>query len=128
MTDHRHAGWPVVYIASPYTIGDKTYNVARQMRLAHRLIDVQISPIVPLLTHFLELMEHRDEEHWMQMDLAHVAKADAVLRLYGQSAGADREVALAEELEIPVFFTPKMQDFALSPLVRWSAQWRSSHA
>lgn len=42
-------------------------------------------------------------DEWLAVDLAWVAAADAVLRLPGESVGADREVAEAERLGIPVF-------------------------
>jgi len=45
-------------------------------------------------------MGHSD---WLDTDLAWVAVADAVLRLPGESRGADAEVAHAREHGIPVF-------------------------
>jgi len=48
------------------------------------------------------LLEH---EEWMEVDLAWVEVANIVLRLPGESVGADREVAQAIALGIPVFHT-----------------------
>jgi hypothetical protein len=42
---------------------------------------------------------------WLDVDLAWVEVADAVLRLSGESAGADEEVALAKSKGIPVFYS-----------------------
>lgn len=42
-------------------------------------------------------------EPWLTMDLELVKRSDAVLRLPGESSGADGEVAHAESLGIPVF-------------------------
>jgi hypothetical protein len=42
-------------------------------------------------------------EDWMGLDLAWVEAADALIRLPGESVGADQEVALARKLGIPVF-------------------------
>jgi hypothetical protein len=39
----------------------------------------------------------------MELDFGWVRRCDAVLRLPGASSGADREVALAERLGLPVF-------------------------
>lgn len=47
-------------------------------------------------------MQHAD---WMGVDLPWVAASDAVLRLPGESVGADMEVACARERGIPVFET-----------------------
>ena len=40
---------------------------------------------------------------WLRIDLAWVAVADAVLRLPGDSVGADQEVMFAKQRGIPVF-------------------------
>ena len=40
---------------------------------------------------------------WLDMDFAWVSVSDAVLRLPGESAGADRETAYAAERGVPVF-------------------------
>lgn len=42
---------------------------------------------------------------WYGMDLVIVSRCDAVLRLPGESVGADLEVQKAEELGLPVFTT-----------------------
>lgn len=98
--------WSVkCYIASPYTIGDTAENVRAQIVAAHELMDLGISPYAPLLSHFLHLHQPRQYEDWMAVDLAFLPMCDCVLRLPGESAGADREVRKAESLCIPVFRT-----------------------
>lgn len=99
---------PLVYISSPYSIGDKSKNIHRQIKVAHLLMDEGLVPLAPLPgSHVMNEMKWRDYEDWMAVDLEHVARCDAVLRLKGESSGADREVAYAESLGIPVFFTEK---------------------
>lgn len=44
-------------------------------------------------------------ESWYQMDLVIVAHCDGLLRLPGESVGADLEVAEARRLSLPVFFS-----------------------
>lgn len=98
--------WSVkCYIASPYTIGDAAVNVRAQMVAAHNLMDLGISPYAPLLSHFLHLHQPRQYEDWMAVDLAFLPMCDCVLRLPGESIGADRETSRAEMLGIPVFKT-----------------------
>ena len=41
------------------------------------------------------------------MDEGWVERSDYLLRLKGESAGADKEVALAKELGIPVYYSIK---------------------
>ena len=92
----------IVYIASPYTIGDVAINVRRQMETAHHILDMGHVPIAPLLSHFLHIHRPRDTEDWMRMDFALVEVSDVVLRLPGVSKGADQEEDFARSKGIPV--------------------------
>lgn len=92
-----------IYVAGPYRIGDVQANVRRAMEAGSRLLDMGHAPLVPHLNHFWNLYAERPEKDWLELDLAWLHVADAVLRLPGPSAGADAECALARNLEIPVF-------------------------
>lgn len=94
----------VVYIASPYSIGDKEFNVHRQIVIADRLMDKGHAPIVPLLNHYANKLMPRPEDCWVAADLQLVAKADIVLRLDGESKGADNEVGMALLMNIKVVY------------------------
>jgi hypothetical protein len=93
----------VIYIASPYTLGDVAANVAVQKDAAHRILDLGHCPIAPLLSHYLHIHKQRPYEDWLQMDLVLIRKCDALLRLPGESRGADIEANLARAIPIPVF-------------------------
>ncbi len=59
---------------------------------------------MPHLSHYWHTHHTpRAYEDWMRIDLAWITAADAVLRLPGTSAGAERETALAAELGIPIY-------------------------
>ena len=92
-----------VYIAGPYTKGDRSKNVRNAMRAMDQLIAAGHEPLCPLLTHFQDLAFPRPWSDWMRIDLAWLPFAEAVVRLPGKSKGADIEVAEAERLGIPVF-------------------------
>ena len=94
----------VIYIASPYTVGDMAENVAVQLEAAHKLMDMGHCPVAPLLSHYLSIHRRRPYQEWIDTDLALIPKMDIVLRLPGFSKGADGEVDLAKELKIPVCF------------------------
>lgn len=94
----------VIYIASPYTIGNIAKNVSVQIEAAHRILDMGHCPVAPLLSHYLEIHRCRPYQEWIDMDLALIPKMDVVLRLPGESPGADGEVDLAKKLGIPVYF------------------------
>jgi hypothetical protein len=85
------------------------------MAAAERLLWYDIAPIVPHLTVFWDLMYHHSYETWMAMDFAHILACVALLRIPGESAGADREVTFANLHGIPVFYEIK-------ELVTWMDQ------
>jgi len=95
----------VVYIASPYTIGDVAMNVRRQIEMSDRLMTLGYCPVAPLLTHFQHLCFPRPYEDWMRVDLEMISRCDALLRMEGESVGADREVAHALSIGIPVVYS-----------------------
>lgn len=94
-----------VYIASPYSKGDVAVNVARQMTCANILIDTGFAPFAPLLFHFQHLHSPKSYKIWMTLDFEWVKSCDVLLRLSGDSEGADREVEFAKNIGIPVVFS-----------------------
>lgn len=92
----------VVYISGPYSHGDIPRNVAAAMQAWNELRDAHCAPVCPHLTMYLHMMAPRDYESWMSYDLALLERCDAIVRLDGYSPGADREVARAVELGLPV--------------------------
>jgi len=96
-----------VYIASPYSIGDQVVNVRRQITTADELMDLGFIPFVPLLSHFQHMIYPRPYEDWIKMDMTWVKTCDCLLRLSGESKGADIEVERAKECDRPVFYSIK---------------------
>lgn len=94
-----------VYIASPYTLGDVAVNVKTQIDVADQLIGLGFAPFVPLYSHFQHMAHPRPYEIWTELDNVWVLSCDAVLRLPGESKGADAEVTLAQNNNIPVFYS-----------------------
>jgi len=68
-------------------------------------MDLGYCPILPLLTHFQYIHKPRCYEDWMQVDEELVSRSDVLLRLPGESPGADREIARAKSLGIPVVYS-----------------------
>lgn len=100
-----------IYIASPYTAGDKTLNVRRQIDVADILMDLGHIPFIPLLSHFQHLVHARSEEYWLEWDLVWLKECDVLIRIkpFDQngieflSSGADLEERTAREKGIPVY-------------------------
>ena len=84
-----------IYIAGPYTNGDVAVNVHRAIEAATSLLEAGHTPFLPHLTHFWHLVSPQDYEVWIKLDMAWLALCEAVLRLPGESVGADKECAWA---------------------------------
>ncbi len=95
---------PKIYIASPYSIGDQHANVLRQIQAANLLLDAGYAVHVPLLCHYLDVVQPRLYVEWIRHDLQWLACCDVLLRLPGESQGADMEVREAERLGIRVVY------------------------
>ena len=93
-----------IYIASPYTIGDVALNVRKVLLVADRLMSKGHSPYVPHLSHFQHLVCPRPYQDWLDLDFEWLKVCDCVLRLEGESKGADQEVELAKSLGIKVIY------------------------
>lgn len=106
-----------VYIAAPYSTPDQAVNTARAMAMWHRLRDNGFSPFCPHLSHFLHIHRARPYKEWLAYDNEWIPCCHILLRMNGKSSGADEEVALCRELNIPVVYS--VEDLLF---------WREQHA
>jgi len=93
-----------VYVAGPYTLGDVAVNVRNAIIAADVLANHGFAPFVPHLSHFWHMHRPRSYAEWLAIDFAFLLSCDLVLRLPGESPGADLEVKTAQERNIPVYF------------------------
>lgn len=91
-----------VFISGPYK-SDPVRGVRAAVDAAVELRARGYLPFVPHLTMLWDLVWHMPEKYYLAMDLEWLQICDAVLRLPGESAGADAEVNEARRLGIPVF-------------------------
>ncbi len=95
---------PKVYINGPLTSsGNILENVAGAIDAARALIVAGFAPFCPHLSHHVDPAGEIPHSVWMEVDLPWVEAADAVLRLLGESVGANIEVERAVQIGIPVF-------------------------
>lgn len=98
-----------VYISGPISSNIpavREQNVRRAMGAARQLIDAGYSVLCPHLTHYLEAESEcwaAEHQVWMEVDLPWVRESDVVLRLPGNSVGADMETQEAERCGVPVY-------------------------
>lgn len=113
----------VTYIAGPMSKGNRYTNIQQADEAMAELMKLGYSVINPILSFFAggagqdfavnvtaravhgETGRFKEFSHsdWLDMDFGLVAVSHAVLRLPGESKGADMETAFAESKGIPVF-------------------------
>lgn len=103
-----------VYIASPYTKGDMAVNVKNQIDCVDVLMSLGVVPFAPLYSHFQHMVHPRPYQDWIDIDLEWVSVCDCLLRLPGESIGADNEIDIARVLGKPVFFSIEDLRYALN--------------
>jgi len=111
-----------VYIAGPYTKGDVAQNVANATRLADYLANLGYTPYLPHLTHFWHMMYPRPYEWWLKYDMEWLRECDCVVRIFGDSSGADKEVSCAGELGKDVFIFYGFEIQNLNRFDEWLAR------
>lgn len=103
--DTEYVKRPLVYIAGPYAHPDPVENTHKAIHFAD---DLQAEGVVTVCIPHLSMLWHalvpHDPDYWYAYDLALLARCDALLRMPGESSGADNEIAFAESLGIPVFY------------------------
>lgn len=115
----------LVYLAGPISNGGtlpvegRRENMVRACRPAVDLLKLGFAVIVPQTTHIVDDVcpGEVDQPTWVESCLPQVAACDAVLRLPGESNGADRETAFALSRGIPVYtsISDLVEDFEASP-------------
>jgi hypothetical protein len=94
-----------IYIAGPYSNEDTVLNVRNAVLVAEELVKLELIPYIPHLTMFWHLIAPHEYEFWLNYDLNWLSKCDVLLRLPGESKGADAEVEYAQEHGIPVYYS-----------------------
>lgn len=92
-----------IYVAGPYSGGDPVINTRKAIDAGEQLMTLGYVPFIPHLTHLWHLINPHDIDFWYEYDNEWIRKCDALLRLPGESKGADMEVALAFKLGLIVF-------------------------
>ena len=94
-----------VYVAGPYTKGDVGTNVRAAVSAADHLWCLGYAPFVPHLSHLWHLMCPMTYMEWLEYDQQWLLVCECLYRLPGESAGTDREIVLAKQAGIPVYYS-----------------------
>lgn len=96
-----------IYVAGPITKGNQFVNVRNGMEVWAQLLRLGFAPFCPHLSALFEIagLVELDLDQWLEYDFAWIDVCDALLRMPGESTGADREVEYARKRGIPVFYS-----------------------
>ena len=100
-----------VYIAGPYS-SDPLANTEKAIDLAEHLAQRGFIPYVPHLSHYWDMRWKHQADFWYQYDYHWLECCDCLIRLPGESRGADNEMQYMIELGKPVFLD-------VDSLLRW---------
>ncbi len=95
-----------VYVSGPYTKDDPVVNTRAALDAGTLILNAGHVPIIPHLSLLWHLIYPRPWGDWIEYDLELIKRCDVLVRLPGESRGADLEVAFAERLQIPIIFSP----------------------
>lgn len=92
-----------VYISGPLTLGNRNLNLFQAFEAHRQLIKAGFAPLNPMITMLCPFAPDVEHSEWLDCDLPWVEVCDVVVRLPGESKGADLETAHARLHGIPVF-------------------------
>jgi hypothetical protein len=111
----------LVYIAGPYS-SDPEPNVKAAIVAAEEVLQAGMIPHVPHLSHYWHTIhQEHDWDTWLKIDIEILLRSDAVLRIPGESKGADLEMKTAILKWIPVFLD-------MDSLTRWYKEIKGAPA
>ena len=94
-----------IYIAAPFSTGDVTTNIRNAILAGDKLLEMGHIPYIPHLSHFWHYISPKPWDVWLEIDKNWLDICDAVLRLPGESKGADMEVELAKKLCLFIYYS-----------------------
>lgn len=102
-----------VYVAGPIMRGDRAANIRRGIEAGEAVLQAGLLPFIPFLNEAWHDLFPKTHDEWLSFDLPWLETCHAVLRLPGESKGADMEESHARLKGIPVFYE-------LAKLVTWA--------
>jgi len=92
-----------VFISGPYSQGDVAANVAEAIHAGDLVAKAGHVPFIPHLSHFWHMLHPHEYTFWLKQDMHWLGKCDCLIRLFGPSLGAEKEVLAAREAGTPVY-------------------------
>jgi hypothetical protein len=93
----------LVYVAGPITKGPFDEHLREAIRAGDLIMAKGHAAIVPQLSMLWQYVSPHTWQEWLEMDEIIITRCNYLLRMPGESAGADREMAFARGCGIPVY-------------------------
>ena len=94
----------IIYVSAPFSLGDQFVNLRNACLAGDKIWEKGHTPFVPHLTALWHAISPKPWGEWMRMDTELLSMCDALLRLPGESKGADKEVAEAKRLCMLIYY------------------------
>ena len=95
----------LIYLAGRFSRGDVGENINNVIKIADKLVKMGYIPVIPHLLFFWDLISPKPHQFWLDYDLHFIEVCDAILRLPGESLGADSEVRYGERLGKKIYYS-----------------------
>lgn len=94
---------PLVYIAGPYSQGDKEQNVRNAIDAAELVLRKGGTPYIPHLTHYWDQVYPKDVRFWYNYDREFLRFCHFLVIIPGPSVGVDMEIDIAHTLGMEIY-------------------------
>ena len=93
---------PLIYLAGAFS-SEPEFNTHKAIKIGAKLSDMGYAVFVPHLSYWWDKIDKRDYEWYMEYDFNILSRCDLLVRIPGESKGADREWNFARLNDIPAF-------------------------
>ena len=94
-----------IYIAGPIGKVNRLPNCINAIKVADQVMAMGLCPWVPHLDYWWNEISPKSYEEWLAWDFKWIEVCDAILRIPGESPGADREIDYAKKCGKPIFYS-----------------------
>jgi len=94
----------MIYLAGPITRPDPMANAHTACNIATAMVDAGFTPFVPQCSIIWQTIQPRPWAWWLEYDFRILANCSLLMRIPGESQGADAEIKEAKRIGVPVVF------------------------
>ena len=92
----------IIFISGPYS-SDPLINTCKAIQAGEEVVKLGHTPYIPHLNLIWDMFNPHPKNFWCKLDLGILYKCDGILRLPGESPGADQEIFHAVLWQLKIF-------------------------